>query len=549
MNAIEQLILDHPASALYFATVQQMAKHFNKHTAAAEQILANQLANGEPAKVIQRAVATRFNSWIGPFKSVQSCKQAIRDYSFANPTAPFSDVILHHPIDFWNFVDQCIALLEPFDIAIKVLAAEDATLDLMLARYILLVNDLEKAKVSYDSPESPFSPSIRLILVSLTNLLIEHLELKFTPFTDAELIAFVLNPFHCERDGKTLWNSMVEEGIRRLKAAWQREGVQVERVNPRTLGASSYGADFALPSVPVPDDELDSYLAVLPTTEKAVDWWKANHESYPGLSRFAKRYLVAYPAQAESEREFSKLRNTITYLRNRLGHEKVFQLSVIRSKLKELYSPPSAARSEANIAADARRVQTTAATRLKNLRTAYQAIPANPAAPPPLPPTADATAAIIQEVVEVIGDGAIDGDDDYEPGDAEEAEDELFRLVSGAVEGEAHNRMDIDDEPASNTRGSSRGKPKCTLLPVYDEIHQYIATFENLSRQCPPHYKNIFGHRSVHIERIIEISIVPTYRWHIIVTSKAKRKFPGVRNLMRELGEIIEIEDSMYPPV
>ena len=66
-NAIEELNLLHPVSALYFGTVQEMAKHFTKHTEAADQLLANQLATGEPAKVIQRAVPTRFNSWLGPF--------------------------------------------------------------------------------------------------------------------------------------------------------------------------------------------------------------------------------------------------------------------------------------------------------------------------------------------------------------------------------------------------------------------------------------------------------------------------------------------------
>ena len=68
---------------------------------------------------------------------MKSAKQAICNYSFSNPEAPFSDVIRFHPVEFWQFVDQI--LLDPFDTAIKILAAEDATLDLMVARYVLLV--------------------------------------------------------------------------------------------------------------------------------------------------------------------------------------------------------------------------------------------------------------------------------------------------------------------------------------------------------------------------------------------------------------------------
>ena len=110
-NSIEELNLNNGISALYFATIQVMAAYFTKHTAASDQLLSNQLATGEHARVIQRSVPTRFNSWLGPFKSVQSCKESIQRYSLANPTAPFADVILHHPIHFWHFVDQFIILL------------------------------------------------------------------------------------------------------------------------------------------------------------------------------------------------------------------------------------------------------------------------------------------------------------------------------------------------------------------------------------------------------------------------------------------------------
>ena len=541
-NAIEQLNLDYALAALYFATVQEMSKHFNKSTAASEQLLSNQLATNEPARVIQRAVPTRFNSWLGPFKSIQSCKEAIRNFAYANPTAPFSDVILGHPINIWHFVDHIILVLDPFDTAIKILAAQDATLDMMVARYVLLVNDLEKAKTQYESVNSPLPQPVKRIFIALTNLLIANLEKKFTPFTNDELIAFVLNPFHCPRPEKDLWNSFVAAGLEKLKTAWQHEQQLLDQnfgEHVAVLGSSTYGADFALPNDAVPPNELDLFLELKPTTENALVWWKANYHRFPSLSRFAQKKLVGYPAQAESEREFSKLRNTITYLRNRLGHEKVFQLSVIRSKLKELYSPPPAARSEANIATDHIRVQSAAATRRAGLTTAYAAIPPNP--PAPQGPEDGADEDIIEDVLDEIGTGELVGDEEYLPHDVEQA---ILRLEGDQGDFEPPiNGMDVDVGPAPSTRANSPGKPKCTLSPVYKDIHQYIATFENLGEKGPPPYKNIFGHRSVHIQSIAEIS---STRWHIIVTSTAKRKFPGVRNLMRELGEIIVIEDDMY---
>ena len=254
--------------------------------------------------------------------------------------------------------------------------------------------------------------------------------------------------------------------------------------------------------------------------------------------------LVPYPAQAESEREFSKLRNTLTYLRNRLGHDKIFKLSAIRSKLQELYSSPSAPRSEANIAADATRVQSAANTRRQSLTAAYAAIPANPAGVPA--PPDDADGGVINLDVDDFGNGEMVGDEDYEP---EAAIEELLRDVAPDEDFEAPaNAMDLDGAPSPSTRANNIVKPRCVLSPVYHEIHQYIATFENLGERSPPPYKRIFGHRSVHIENIIPISIAPVHRWHIVVTAKAKRKFPGVRNLMRELGELIDIKDDMYDP-
>ena len=546
-NAIEELNQLKPIAGLYFGIVQDMAKTFG-HPKAAHQLIANQIATNEPVSAIQRRVVTRFNTWLAPLRSVKAAKESIHRYVLATDEVGFADVYLQHKDYFWRFVDAMIALFAPFEKATLSLSSSEATLDVLVSSYFILLQDLDNLHSTWLDIAATTVDPIRDIEIACISLFRMKLADKFEPFTDPELIAFVLNPFHKEMPGKDKWNQFIRMGHLKLTALWndmkQSQAYQVDAMPGIIEGASLYGAGWHLPHVindaNSSNDELSTFLRVIPDTVKALHFWRKNAVLFPTISPIARKYLSPKPSQIDSERDFSGIRLILTDLRSNLSTDKVHKLSVVRPLLRAHYQTQPVARSDANQAADARRVSSTATTRLQRLSAEYADIEPNPA--PLLVGPRDESAVVVPgaRAIEIdptdamdIGDGERDSDDDFE------MEDELeqFRATE-----EPRNGPQMHTAPSRSTR---RGAPTCTLYPVGRGVLQYIARFKNLDRDPPP-YERIFGTKASLISSFVLVAGLNSTHWVVSITDDAKSRYGSSKTLMRELGEVTSITPDMY---
>ena len=363
----------------------------------------------------------------------------------------------------------------------------------------------------------------------------KHLFRKFEPFTDAELVAFVLNPYHQNMDGKDAWNACVELGRQKLRELWQQQHEvdgQIEEVG-EIQDAAMYGVEFTLNRQAFCGyDELDQFFKVVPNTANALVWWKQHAALFPTLALIARKYLNPKPSQIDSERDFSGIRLILTDLRNKLSPEKVHKLSVVRPFLHRHYYIPPSTRSDANRAADARRLETAASTRRTLAAAQFVDIPANP--PVPLDGLPDRPIDVEDGAIylEDLDDGERDSDDDYEA----DEEVEEFRQME-------------EQHFVPQVRASRHAGPMCRLYPVGSGIFQYIARFQNLPNgRNPPTAAKLFGPNTRLVSDFSRVTNGEDVHWLISVTDKAREMYTSAKQLMRTLGEIIQITDDMFAP-
>ena len=537
-NSIEQLNQLYLKSAVFFSSILEISSSF-RHPKAAHQLVANQLATGEPLHAIQRRVVTRFNTWLAPLRSIRDSKESIRNYLFANVEAPFSDVLLRHPIEFWQFIDTMIDLFAPFEKMTLLISSEEATLDLLVASYHLLRFELSNLRERWPAVPGEADSWIRRLNIACIDLFLRNLRLKFEPFTDAELIAFVFNAYHKHRPHKDHWNSSVDSGREKLREVWQRrsqDDARAMEVVDDVQDAAVYGAEFTLPPADHRGiDELAQFFNVVPNTANALLWWKQHAILFPTLAPLARKYLNPKPSQIDSERDFNGIRLILTDLRSKLSLENVHKLSVIRPFLHTQYTPPPATRSNANRAADDHRVAAAAATRRRTVARQFADVPPNDPAPVLLDDfDEDDNVGENDQVHHVdIGDGERDSDDDFEA----DEEIEEFRQME-------------DRHVVPQQRVGRRAAPTCRLFPVGQGVFQYIARFQNIPNgRTPPTAATLFGPNARLVSEFTRVDDADGVHWLVSITDEARTVYTSAKQLLRTLGEIIQITDDMFPLV
>ena len=81
--------------------------------------------------------------------------------------------------------------------------------------------------------------------------------------------------------------------------------------------------------------ELDKYLSAarLDTEEEPLLWWKDHENTYPMLSRLARKYLAVCATSSASERLFSSSGHIVNHLRCNLNPTKVNMLVFLNNNL------------------------------------------------------------------------------------------------------------------------------------------------------------------------------------------------------------------------
>lgn len=549
-HSFEDLLQRFPLASIILAACRLMASHFNHSTQASEQLLVNQLHSGDPLTTIKQSVPTRFNSNLRMLKSVDASTNSILAYCAANMDAPFSDAILRNIDSFTRLLPKLVSILELFQTATMEFEKQSATLDQLINLYFWLKKRLDALVFNDEIVGIDGTDAVMEICRSLVTSLLRYMAIKFNPFTTAELLAFSLNPTHRKRPAVAAnieWNETVSDAQAALRQVFEAE---LAKVAPPTAAAQPpqnrsifYDDDaFVIPLAENPQEELERFFSEPPTRLSALEWWKQNAGRYPILAPLARRYLCMCPSQAASERDFSLLRLILTHLRHNMSHQTLHQLSVVQPLLSDLYRVPPRPRSAANIAADASRGQSAKRKRRESMQQEYAVLRPNPAVrPEEVPDILHELDPVVDDAVDV-DDGERSSDDDFMDDDDDinsDDDDEDFPAAVLAV-------APVEPVPAAVP---ARYRPTCELFQPVMGQHQYVARFKGLRHPVPP-VAGLFGQNAGFIKDFTKIEKDHDTHYLVCVTDAAKKKHPGSRALMRQLGEIIQLLPSMYdvPP-
>lgn len=487
-------------------------------------------------------------------KSIRVSSAAISAYAGAHLDAPFSDALLRNLDFFLRLIPNLVQILTIYEQVTEGLQKQDATLDQVIASYFWLLKQMDRLNFN----NGVAGDQVAAISASFVSKLRRHTERKFTPFTDAELIAFALNPLHRHlrdeaEDGPR--NVIMRESQVLLRNVYQQalaEANQVLDQAPQVAPPqmSFLYSDYALDVAqdPPAQDEVARFLAEpKPAVGQwsALAWWKSNGHRYPVLSPIARRYLCMCPSQAASERDFSLLRLILTHLRQSMSTETLKQLSVVKPLLSELYQRIPRLRSAVNIAADPVRSENAKRKRRQSAEATYAPIRPNPN----LQPDDVVHLDLAPENIDAL---LIEDDDD----DGERSSDDDFEQEGGDFQdddGDSDDDYGGDDhiQPAIIQADlplapAARYKPICELHQPIRGEYQYIARFKGLNHPVPP-FERLFGSNARFVQNFVKMEEHIDIYYLVTVTQAAKKKYKSSRGLMMELGEIIHIVPGMYP--
>jgi len=355
-RAFDQITEELPWVGFALACCWELASICNRSVVLREKLTVNQIQFDEPIRTLKQSVPTRWNSVMSNLKSVADCKQSIKSFLGARlKEIPMAHWILREDEYFFGIIDRLIGLLGFFDIMTRDVCVETRpTSQFIVQRYLILQRKLESFESLPDLNDSRESREA----IRCAQIIGMHLRRKFEPFSDAELMSFVLDPsnrpFHGTTEFVNRWNTFLSDGYDLLKSHMEpiaKINVTEEKQNQNSETTATETRNmyfsFVLPEMmfkpyvqhsdvlkDMIDAELNRFKAIEinPTSSTNFDlisWWRSNHLSYPILSRLARRYLAIPASQAASERDFSRMRLLCTHLRSRLDPWRAWKISVI----------------------------------------------------------------------------------------------------------------------------------------------------------------------------------------------------------------------------
>jgi hypothetical protein len=555
-NAFAEFCTEKPIADLFLMACRDLASSSNHSTQFREQLAVNQLATTEPVKTLKQSVSTRWNSILHNIKSCLESKHSIARFCAANRKLKFSKVINKDSERCWAFLAGIRRVLELFEkMTVDVSAEDQITADRSVYAYLALKAGLDD-KGLFDIPElagyeeNILIAEMRELCQSCAVIVAKHLTAKLAIFTEAEKMAFSLNPKHRlipnpPEGVAKMWNALLEEGYSLLESTEMPKSTDnlavIESPETESQKDPLEAIQRLLPATTVTDDyhaEVARFKAEAPPPKTTtVDvWWKGRLNLYPLLADLALRYLCTPASQAASERDFSQMRLMCTHLRQSLDPWKAFKLSVVGPFIRSHRGDKSARRTTEQQAAKAQRLANSSETRREGLKRRFSSISPNPVPSPMLD--------LLDEPAFVDGlkggNGECESDHEFQDPEDESPEDYFI----DAADNDFLTLQPVAQIPKlqNATTPSRSDRVTCTITQSVGNRFGYIAEFTNLKNRALPSVEYIFGAASALIKNWQKVTYENGEYWKFEATEAAIKRLKSGKTILREIGEYYTVD-------
>jgi hypothetical protein len=359
-NAFAAVEVKHPTLTIIYGVSTSIISSYRQSTVTRQQITHLQLENGEKVRQLLPIAPTRFNSCFHSFQSMLDAKDSITQWltqADHHKITPQMQYVMMNLKSFWTTLQEVVNVLDGFEVASRIFQLDqEPTLHRVIPEYLCLQSTL--AQLTQDLTVDCSK--------ELAAELAIHLEKKFTPFCDFELIAFCLDPDNRSIESPEsleffqAGDNLLHERIPAVVVV----APPVDSAPTATSPSGRYRSNFFKTRAPTrtTQDEVSSFIAQSASGREQLSllgYWKSVAGKWPKLAELAREVLGVPASQSTSERQFSIMRSIYTHLRTSLKPEKADMVltCAANNRARDLAIQTSSrrARSALNIQADAAR--------------------------------------------------------------------------------------------------------------------------------------------------------------------------------------------------
>lgn len=343
-NSFNEIIETIRRIGLVMDTCKRIVSSINHSVLRREQLIVNQIHNDEPVKTLKQQVDTRWNSWLSLFRSIKESQQSVMGILIANrQDFEWCDFVISNSVYFFRVLELLIHLLSLFEQSSAISCQENSiTSPLIVAQTLWLEHQLSSLQL----PNATKDDAQAIIDINLcVGILHKHLKRKI-PLSDDEYICFALSPLHAyvagEGEFEQSWNEALNYGYGLIERLLADES-EPSAVRSPSKPSSNLPWSQAMTKMPAanlsPQSELNNFKQRKQDDINCgeLEWWRANSSIFPRLSVLARKFLCIPSSQAASERDFSRMRRTCTFLRSSLNPDKLWKISLIAPALSKFW--------------------------------------------------------------------------------------------------------------------------------------------------------------------------------------------------------------------
>jgi hypothetical protein len=185
-TAFSDLEKAYPVVAVVQDIASSIISSYRNSSFTRNELLHLQLEKGESTSQLVAAAPTRFNSCLNSFRSLIRSEESIIDWMSRSTTNKSANIryALANCTYFWTIIKEVASILENFESTSKLFQQDKVpTLHLIISEIVILRQTLKAL-------EGGMSEPCRYLI----DRLLFHIERKFEPWSEMELLAFSLDP-------------------------------------------------------------------------------------------------------------------------------------------------------------------------------------------------------------------------------------------------------------------------------------------------------------------------------------------------------------------
>ena len=308
---------------LFASSCKEIVKFFHNHYVPRADL--RKALKAEKLGNLVQPAPTCWGTILGCFKSLRAADDVLnglvsqRDFvnkGNANQKEKRAEIkeTITHP-DFVDKLNECITILEPIDMYIKIFQCDAAPCSDVYHTFL----DLESKMHSIPNQDE-----------ERRNYLVELVQKRFEfMYGDAHGVAYLLDPRYLGNQMSCSLRREIETFIFNFPKA---DGTtSKERKEQLAMEYTSFRIDA------LNEREENTFrFQMIGKTKSSLQWWKADGTDWPLLRDLAIRVFSMAASAAASERNFSTFGFVHSKLRNRLGPEKVKKLVYIKTNAMQM---------------------------------------------------------------------------------------------------------------------------------------------------------------------------------------------------------------------